>query len=72
MIRCKLSQLMGIKKVRVIDVARATGISRNMISALYYEKAKRIDFEAMEKLCHYFDCVPGEIFDIEHETGSED
>jgi len=55
---------MGIKKVRIIDVARATGISRNMISALYFDKAKRIDFEAMEKLCLYFDCNPGDLFEI--------
>lgn len=72
MVRCKLSQLMGIKKVRVIDVARATGISRNMISALYYEKAKRIDFDAMEKLCNYFECAPGDLFDVEPDSASKD
>jgi len=64
MVKCNLSQLMGIKKVRIIDVARATGISRNMISALYYDKAKRIDFDAMEKLCLYFECPPGELFEL--------
>jgi len=58
---------MGVKKVRIIDVARATGISRNMISSLYYEKAKRIDFEAMDSLCQYFDCVPGDLFDLGEE-----
>ena len=63
MIRCHLSKLMGEKKVKIIDVARETGISRNMISSLYYENAKRIDIEALDSLCEYFDCQPSDLFE---------
>ena len=63
MIRCHLSTLMGEKKVKIIDVARETGISRNMISSLYYENAKRIDLEALDVLCKYFACQPDVLFE---------
>ncbi|MDT8376079.1 MAG: helix-turn-helix transcriptional regulator [Mariprofundaceae bacterium] len=54
---------MGEKKVKIIDVARETGISRNMISALYYENAKRIDIDALDSLCRYFHCQPADLFE---------
>jgi len=54
---------MGEKKVKIIDVARETGISRNMISSLYYENAKRIDLESLDALCRYFQCQPGDLFE---------
>ena len=67
MIRCHLSKLMGEKKVKIIDVARDTGISRNMISALYYENAKRIDLDALDSLCSYFDCQLNELLSYHNE-----
>ena len=63
MISCHLSRLMGEKKVKIIDVARDTGISRNMISSLYYENAKRIDLDALDALCAYFKCQPSVLFE---------
>jgi len=50
MIRCHLSRLMGERKVKIADVARGIGVNRNTITLLYYEKAKRIDFEVLDKL----------------------
>jgi putative transcriptional regulator len=60
MIKCNLSRLMGEKKVRIADVARATGVNRNLVTLLYYERAKRIDFESLERLCRFFGCGVGE------------
>jgi putative transcriptional regulator len=56
MIRCHLSLRMGEKRVRLMDVARATGISRNMLSRMYYDRAQRVDLEDVDKLCVYFGC----------------
>ncbi len=56
MIRSHLSRLMGEKRVRVIDVARATGISRNFLAKLYHDQAVRIDLNDLAKLCAYFEC----------------
>ncbi len=47
---------MGERKVRLADVARATGINRGTLSRLYQEDAARIDLEVLEGLCAYFRC----------------
>lgn len=56
MIKCHLSRLMGEKKIKIADLARELNIHRNTLTLLYYEKAKRIDLDVLDKLCNYFDC----------------
>ncbi|PJF37856.1 MAG: XRE family transcriptional regulator, partial [Phototrophicales bacterium] len=56
MIKCHLSRMMGERKLKVADVARATGVHRNTISALYYERASRIDIGVIDALCEFFEC----------------
>jgi putative transcriptional regulator len=62
-IQSRLSRLMGEKRVRIIDVARATGISRNMLSKLYYDRAQRVDLVDVAKLCEYLNCSVGDLFE---------
>ena len=64
MVRCYLSRLMGERKLKIADVAKATNIHRNMISLLYHEKAKRIDFETIERLCRFFQCRIEDLFEV--------
>jgi len=63
MIRCHLSRLMGERKLKVVDVARMTGLHRNTVTLLYNETAARIDVEAMDKLCQLFGVTVGELFE---------
>jgi putative transcriptional regulator len=63
-IQCRLSRLMGEKRVRIIDVSRATGISRNMLSKLYYDRAQRVDLDDIAKLCDYLECPVADLFEI--------
>ncbi len=63
MIKCHLSRLMGDKKVRVADVAKALDIHRNTITLLYNETATRIDLKVMDKLCEYFECKIEDLFE---------
>ena len=63
MIRCHLSRLMGERKMKVIDVARETGLHRNTITLLYNETAARVDIDAMDKLCALFNVSVGELFE---------
>lgn len=64
MIRCHLSTLMGKHKMKIVDVARATGLHRNTVSLLYKEQAVRIELDAMDKLCQLFNCSVGELFEF--------
>ena len=63
MIKCHLSRLMGERKLKVIDVARETGLHRNTVTLLYNETAARVDIDAMDKLCALFDVSVGELFE---------
>lgn len=64
MIRCHLSRMMGEKKLKVMDVARETGLHRNTITLLYKETATRVDLDAIEKLCRLFECEVGDLFEV--------
>ena len=64
MIRCHLSTLMGRDKLRVIDVARRTGLNRSTVTALYKETATRIELSAIDSLCRLFECPFGELFEF--------
>jgi putative transcriptional regulator len=63
MIKCHLSRLMGERKLKLVDVARETGLHRNTVTLLYNETAARIDLEAMDKLCKFFECKVEDLFE---------
>lgn len=63
MIRCHLARLMGEHKMRIADVVRETGISRNTITLMYKETAQKIDLEAVDKLCALFKCDISKLFE---------
>ncbi len=63
MIKCHLSRIMGERKLKIIDVARDTGINRGTITRLYHETASRVELEVIEALCRYFDCQVGDLFE---------
>lgn len=71
MVKCNLSRLMGERKLKIVDVARATGLHRNMITLLYNETATRIELDAMNKLCSFFGVAVGELFEYVPEKPSK-
>lgn len=63
-VHCNLSTLMGKKRYTIQDVHKQTGLSRNTISNLYNDKATRIDYDTIEKLCRLFNCSFDELFEL--------
>ncbi|CEN55118.1 Transcriptional regulator, XRE family [Candidatus Methylopumilus turicensis] len=63
MIKCHLSRIMGEKKLRVADVARAVGVHRNAITLLYEETASRVEMDTINKLCAFLDCGIQDLFE---------
>lgn len=63
MIKCHLSKLMGEKKLKIVDVARETGVNRGTVTRLYHETASRVELEVIEALCSYLNCSVGELFE---------
>jgi len=63
MVRCHLARLMGEKKYKIVDVARATGLNRSTVTLLYKESARKIDLDVIDKLCDLFGCEVGELLE---------
>ena len=63
MIKCYLSTLMGRERHSVADVMRQTGVTRTAITALYEERAKRVDLETIARLCELYECSVDELLE---------
>lgn len=61
MIECRLSTILGAKRLKQADVLRATGLAKGTITALYYDRATRIDFGTLNKLCEFLGVQPGDL-----------
>ncbi len=63
-IRIHLGRLLGERKMKMSELSRATGISKNTLSDVYYEKVKAVRYDTLDKLCEALGCTVGEL--IEH------
>jgi putative transcriptional regulator len=58
---------MGEHKMKIVDVAKQTGLNRNTVTLLYRETAQRIDLDAIDKLCKLFQCEVGELLEFQQD-----
>ena len=56
MIRCKLSVLLGERRMKMSELARASGLSYPAVNAIYHEQTKVIAYDTLNKLCKALDC----------------
>lgn len=65
--KCNLSTLMGKNRCCIEDVHKGTGLSRSTITELYHDRATRIDYSTVEKLCLFFKIDIADLFSLENE-----
>ncbi|WP_434058549.1 helix-turn-helix domain-containing protein [Dickeya fangzhongdai] len=53
--------------MKISDVLRKTGLSRNTVTLMYKETAQKIDIEALDKLCQLFACEVADILEFTDE-----
>ena len=63
--KCTLSTFMGKRRLKIADVARGTGLHRNVVSSYYHDEIKRYDRDVMTALCKYLGVPPGELLVLE-------
>lgn len=61
MIICKLSEILGRKRLKISKVIKDTKISRPTLTSLYYSKSKGINFDTLSTLCSYLSVTPNEL-----------
>ncbi|SES68220.1 putative transcriptional regulator [Nitrosospira multiformis] len=61
MISCRLSVILGAKRIKVADVCRGTGIARATLDRYYYDRVNSFDRVVLEKLCRFLQVKPGDL-----------
>lgn len=65
-VKSNLHVLMGKKKIKSINsLAIETGISRPTLTRIYNDEMDRIELLTIQKLCEFFDCLPGDLLVLE-------
>ena len=67
MIKCRLSSLLGDKKMSVLSLKRQTNLSYVTLANLYHEKTSGVTFETVDKICKSLECSMGELFEYAEE-----
>ena len=61
MMSCRLSTILGSRRIKVSDVCRATGIARATLDRYYSDRVNSFDRQVLTKLCDYLQVLPGEL-----------
>lgn len=61
MISCRLSTILGAKRLKVSDVCRGTGIARATLDRYYYDRVNSFDRGVLGKLCQFLQVKPGDL-----------
>lgn len=54
---------MGEHKLKISDLAAATGINRGTLTRLYHETSERVELDVIDRLCRHFDCKVQDLFE---------
>ncbi len=60
-IKCVLSTLLGARRMKMSELARATGLAKNTVHALYHDRVRKVDYGVLEKICKALGCQPGDL-----------
>lgn len=65
----RLDVMLALRKMRAKQLAAEIGVTEANLSLLRTGKVKGVRFETLAKICEALECTPGDILDIEAESG---
>ena len=63
MIKIHLSRILGERRLTQRKVAELGNLRTSTVHMIYTEKAQRIDFDVLSRLCRALDCQPGDLLE---------
>ena len=63
MINIRLDYLLLDRRMKLKDLAEATGLAVNNLSVLKTNKARAIRFSTLNNLCKVLNCTPGDLIE---------
>ena len=70
MINIRLDYVLLDKRMKLKDLAEATGLAMNNLSILKTNKARAIRFSTLNSLCKALDCTPGDLLEYIPDEGA--
>jgi putative transcriptional regulator len=64
MINIRLDYVLLDRRMKLKELAEATGLAVNNLSVLKTNKARAIRFSTLEALCKALDCTPGDLLEF--------
>ena len=64
-IHCRLSTLLGERRIKMAELSRLTGVSKTTINAMYHDRVRKIDYSVLERICTSLDCGISDILECE-------
>lgn len=71
-IHMRLEELLNERGISKKKICYALGLERTNFNRYYRDKFKRIDVNLLLKLCEYFDCEVGDLFEIREKEQEDD
>jgi putative transcriptional regulator len=69
MINVRLDYVLLDKRMKLKDLAEATGLALNNLSVLKTNKARAVRFSTLNSLCKALNCTPGELLEYIPDEG---
>jgi len=65
MVRCKLPEILGRRRMKIKELARKTGISYRSLLRMYNEEKVEINLEHLSKICETLECGISDLYEYE-------
>ena len=71
MIRIKLSEILGRKKMTRKKLAELANVRPNTIGDMYNEKVRKIDLDTLDRICAVLKCNISDLLQYQDENGEK-
>ncbi len=68
MIKCRLSRLLGERRMPILELKRRTDLSYVTLHSLYHEKTAGVTFDTIDKICESLGCNTGDLLEYVEEV----